>query len=91
VLLSLVYIAIQLVLRLVALLFRSADSKELEIVVFGHELAILGRQVHRPAFRGDSPGVSVATALSWPLSDTDGRVTQSIRSAFDSSDLRIRH
>jgi transposase InsO family protein len=49
--LSLVYIAVQLVLQLVALLFRSADSKELEIVVLRHELAILRRQVHRPVFR----------------------------------------
>ena len=50
-LLSFVYIALQQVLHLVALLFRSADSKELEIVVLRHELAILRRQVDRPAFR----------------------------------------
>jgi len=51
VLVSVVYIALQLVLQLVALLFRSTGSKELEIVVLRHELAILRRQVHRPAFR----------------------------------------
>ena len=50
-LLSLVYIAVQLVLQLLALLFRSPDSRELEIVVLRHELAILRRQVHRPVFR----------------------------------------
>ena len=49
--LSVVYVAFQRVLQLVSLLFRSADSKELEIVVLRHELAILRRQVHRPAFR----------------------------------------
>jgi putative transposase len=37
--------------QLVSLLFRSADSKELEIIVLRHELAILRRQVHRPTFR----------------------------------------
>jgi putative transposase len=38
-------------LQLVSLLFRSTDSKELEIVVLRHELVILRRQVHRPRFR----------------------------------------
>jgi hypothetical protein len=33
---------------------------------------------HRP----ESLGVSVAATLSWPVSHADGRVTQSIRSAF---------
>jgi hypothetical protein len=51
VLLSVVYFALQRILQLVSLLFRSADSKELEIVVLRHELAILRRQVHRPTFR----------------------------------------
>jgi transposase InsO family protein len=51
VLLSVTYVALQRILQLVSLLFRSADSKELEIVVLRHELAILRRQVHRPTFR----------------------------------------
>ena len=50
-LLSVVYVALQRILQLGSLLFRSADSKELEIVVLRHELAILRRQVHRPTFR----------------------------------------
>ena len=50
-LLAVVYVALQRILQLVSLLFRSADSKELEIVVLRHELAILRRQVHRPTFR----------------------------------------
>jgi hypothetical protein len=51
VLLSVVYVILQRILQLVSLLFRSADSTELEIVVLRHELAILRRQVHRPTFR----------------------------------------
>jgi transposase InsO family protein len=46
-----VSVALQRILQLVSLLFRSADSKELEIVVLRHELAILRRQIPRPAFR----------------------------------------
>jgi putative transposase len=72
VLLSLVYIVLQLVLRLGALLFRSGDSKELEIVVLRHELAILRRQVHRPAFRpADRWFLAAASQLlprvKWPV------------------------
>jgi putative transposase len=51
VLVSVAYIGFQRILQLVSLLFRSADAKELEIVVLHHELAILRRQVHRPTFR----------------------------------------
>jgi transposase InsO family protein len=39
------------VMALVLLCFRSSDFKELEIVVLRHELAVLRRQVSRPAFR----------------------------------------
>ena len=51
VLLSLLSVALQRILQLVSLLFRSADSKKLEIVVLRHELAILRRQIRRPTFR----------------------------------------
>jgi putative transposase len=44
-----VYVALQRILQLVSLLFRSADSKELEIVVLRHELAVLRRQTARPS------------------------------------------
>ena len=50
-LLSVLSVALQRILQLVSLLFRSADSKELEIVVLRHPVAILRRHVRRPAFR----------------------------------------
>jgi hypothetical protein len=46
---SVCYVAFRRVLQLVVLLFRSAEFKELEIVVLGHELALLRRHVRRPA------------------------------------------
>jgi transposase-like protein DUF772 len=48
---TVVYVALRRILQLAALLFRSGDSKALEIVVLRHELAILRRQVRRPTFR----------------------------------------
>jgi putative transposase len=51
VLLSVVYVVFLPILELVFLLFRSAESKDLEIVVLRHELVILRRHVRRPTFR----------------------------------------
>jgi hypothetical protein len=51
VLLSVCYVAVLRVLQLIFLLSRSAEFKELEIVVLRHELTGLRRQARRPAFR----------------------------------------
>jgi hypothetical protein len=72
VLLSVASVALQRILQLVSLLFRSADAKELEIVVLRHELAILRRQVHRPTFRpADRCFLAAASQLlprvKWPV------------------------
>jgi putative transposase len=51
VLASFVYVMFGRVMALVFLCFRSSDFKELEIVVLRHELAVLRRQLSRPALR----------------------------------------
>ena len=62
--LSVLYVAIQRVLQLLFLRFRSTPSKDLEIVVLRHQLAVLRRQVRRPAFRAaDRVFLSAASRL----------------------------
>jgi putative transposase len=51
VLVSVLYVMFGRVMALVLLCFRSSDVKELEIIVLRHELAVLRRQVSRPALR----------------------------------------
>jgi putative transposase len=46
--LSLGYVALQRVLQLLVLRFRSNDVKDLEIVVLRHELAVFQRRIRRP-------------------------------------------
>ena len=65
-LLSVVYVALHRILQLVSLLFRSADSKELEIVVLCHELAILRRQIHQPRFWAADRWFLAATSQLMP-------------------------
>src|ERR1017187_8828686 len=48
---SLLYVMCGRLVALVLLCFRSSDFMELEIVVLRHELAVLRRQVPRPAMR----------------------------------------
>ena len=50
-LISLAYLILRRVLELVALQFRSNAFKELEILVLRHQVAVLRRQVHRPALQ----------------------------------------
>jgi hypothetical protein len=48
---SLIYLVLRQMLAVVMLSWRSQEFKELEIVILRHELAILRRQVGRPAHR----------------------------------------
>jgi putative transposase len=52
VILSLGYLILQCVLQAIVLRFRTNESKELEIIVLRHELAMLRRRVARPSFTG---------------------------------------
>src|SRR5262249_31376770 len=58
--------AFQRVLQRVSLLFRSTDFMELEIVVLRHELAVLRRQVKRPAFQAADRWFLAAAAHTLP-------------------------
>jgi putative transposase len=51
VLASLLYVLLGRLMALVLLCFRSSEFKELEIVVLRHEIAVLRRQMSRPALR----------------------------------------
>ncbi len=50
-LLSFLYLTLRKIVELISLRPRSSQFKELEIVVLRHELAILRRQVARPALK----------------------------------------
>jgi hypothetical protein len=64
VVLFVIYVAVRRVLQLLFLRFRSSASKDLEIVVLRHQLAVLRRQVKRPVFRaGDRVFLSATNRL----------------------------
>ena len=69
---SFVYVAFCRLLQLVVLLGRSERSKELEILVLRHELAILRRQPRRAPFRGVDRAILAAFARSLPRSAWTG-------------------
>ena len=62
--LSVLYVALQRVLQFVFLLFRSMQSKDLELIVLRYELAVLRRQVRLRMFRpADRVFLSAASRL----------------------------
>jgi putative transposase len=69
---SFLYLVLRRLIQMVALRPRSAEYKELEIVVLRHELAILRRQVARPSLRpADRVFLAAASRLlprwRWPI------------------------
>jgi putative transposase len=69
---SFVYVAFSRLLQLVVLLGRSERSKELEILVLRHELAVLRRQPRRAPFRPVDRAILAAFARSLPRSAWKG-------------------
>jgi hypothetical protein len=65
---SFVYVAFCRLLQLVVLLVRSERSKELDILVFRHELAVLRGQPRRALFRPVDRAILAAFARSLPRS-----------------------
>jgi putative transposase len=65
---SFVYLALCRLVQLVVLLCRSERSKELEILVLRHELAILRRQPRRVRFRSVDRALLAALAGALPRS-----------------------
>jgi putative transposase len=69
---SFVYVALCRLVQLVVLLCRSERSKELEILVLRHELAILRRQPRRAPFRPVDRAILAAFARALPRSAWTG-------------------
>jgi transposase len=69
---SFVYLALCRLVQLVVLLCRSERSKELEILVLRHELAILRRQPRRAPFRPVDRAILAAFARALPRSAWTG-------------------
>jgi putative transposase len=69
---SFVYLALRRVLELVLLCFRSAEAKEIEILVVRHELAVLRRQHPRPHLQSKDRALLAALSrllprARWPV------------------------
>ena len=67
--LSLGYVVLQCVLQAIVLRFRSGETKELEIMVLRHELAVLRRRVARPPFTPADRAFLAAASRLLPRGD----------------------
>ena len=76
---SLLYLLTRRVLALVLLRFRTERSKDLEIVVLRHELAVLRRQVSRPKLAEADRIFLAAVAIALTSSGSDSRDSASPR------------
>jgi putative transposase len=63
---SFVYLAVRRSLELILLCFRSAEAKEIEILVLRHELAVLGRQHPRPRLQSKDRALLAAFSRLLP-------------------------
>jgi hypothetical protein len=69
---SFIYLALRRSLELILLCFRSAQAKEVEILVLRHELAVLRR--HHPRSRMRRVGLPVTTVEAMPAGLARGRL-----------------
>lgn len=69
---SFVYLAVRSLFALVPLLARSGQSKELEILVLRHELAIMRRQTHRSRLTPADRALLAAISRVLPPARLDG-------------------
>jgi hypothetical protein len=65
-LVSLLYVAVRRILELLVLRTRSERTKDVEILVLRHQLAILRRQVRRPALRPSDRAILAAASRVLP-------------------------
>ena len=65
---SFVYLALRRVLELMVLCWRSAEAKEVEILVLRHQLAVLRRQHPRPRFQPQDRALLAALSRLLPRS-----------------------
>src|SRR4051794_6787482 len=65
---SLVYLLLRQVLQMLTQLARDGGAKDVELLVLRHQVAVLRRQVHRPALapRADRPALDVPACPARP-------------------------
>ena len=77
--LLLLYLGLRRVFELLILLSRSADRKELEILVLRHELSVLRRQAKTPRYGAADRALLAALSRTLPRRASAGRPSRSPR------------